>query len=63
MNDRPGKITRTVLLVLVFGGLFLLYPPVLAFAEVATRELRFLWWLVLLVALGLWLIFGLKRKG
>jgi hypothetical protein len=62
MNDRPHNIRRILLLLAVFGGLFLLYPPVLAFAELAARELRFLWWLVLLVALGLWLIFGMKKR-
>jgi hypothetical protein len=33
-----------------------------AFVEMAARELRYLWWLVLLVALALWLIWGVGRK-
>jgi hypothetical protein len=28
----------------------------------AARELRYLWWIVLLVALAFWLIWGLGRK-
>jgi hypothetical protein len=62
MNDRRRIVARALLLLTVFGVLFLLYPPALAFAEMAARELRFLWWLILLAALGLWLIFGMKRK-
>jgi hypothetical protein len=52
--------------VLLFIGAVLIvavaafFPRVLAFFELAARELRYLWWLVLLVALGLWItiIFG-----
>lgn len=42
--------------------LFFLFPKGLAFAELAARELRYLWWLVLLVALSIFLIFGLGSK-
>jgi hypothetical protein len=52
------------LLVLLITGvlLLLIFPSALRFAEVAARELRYLWWLVLLVALGAWLIWGTTRK-
>ena len=40
----------------------LFFPRVLAFLELAARELRYLWWLVLLVALGLWTTFFFGRK-
>jgi hypothetical protein len=33
-----------------------------AFVELAARELRYLWWLVLLVALAGWLIWGAGRR-
>ncbi len=42
--------------------LCLLFPPALAFAEMAARELRYLWWLILLVAFGGWLIWLSNRK-
>ena len=42
--------------------LFFFFPRALAFAEMAARELRYLWWLVLLLALGIWLIWGVKRR-
>jgi hypothetical protein len=40
----------------------LIFPEVLAFVELAARELRYFWWLVLIVALGVWLIFFTKQK-
>ncbi len=52
---------QSVLLILLGGGLVVAatvaFPRVLAFVELASRELRYLWWLVLLVALGIWLTF------
>lgn len=52
------------LLVLLGAGvaLVLLFPPALRFAEGAARELRYLWWLILLVALAVWLIWGANRR-
>jgi hypothetical protein len=41
----------------------LAFPRVLAFVELAAREIRYLWWLVLLVAVGIWLIFFYGKKG
>lgn len=38
------------------------FPRVLAFAELAARELRVLWWLVLILSLGVWLAFFYGRK-
>lgn len=45
-------------------GVFLIYifPRATAFAEMAARELRYLWWLVLMVGVGAWLIWGYGRK-
>jgi hypothetical protein len=52
-----------MLLLLGVGvALAFLFPPVLGFVEMAARELRYLWWLVLLVALAVWLIWGIGRK-
>jgi hypothetical protein len=49
-------------LVAVVVVLLLLFPSAFAFVEMAARELRYLWWLILLVALAVWLIWGVKRK-
>ena len=59
------KTTRVAgigLLVVVALILILLFPPALAFVEIAARQLRYLWWLVLLLALGIWLIIGARRS-
>lgn len=48
--------------VLVLIALFLLFPKLFAFAELAARELRVFWWLILLVALGAWLAFFAYKK-
>jgi hypothetical protein len=50
------------LLVAVLGLLFLLFPAAYQFAQGAARSVVRLWWLVLLVALAAWLIWGLGRK-
>jgi hypothetical protein len=44
--------------------LCVLFPRVLAFVELAARELRYFWWLVLLVALAAYFFFFFgRRKG
>ncbi len=60
----PRWIAFLKLLVLVAAAMTLIYffPRALLFAERAARDLRYLWWLVLLVALALWLIWGAGRR-
>lgn len=48
--------------VLVLIALGIAFPQVLRFAEFAARELRAFWWLLLLLALGVWLIVGTRRR-
>jgi threonine/homoserine efflux transporter RhtA len=43
---------------ILLGALAIIFPGLLAFAELAARELRYLWWMVLCIALGLWLALG-----
>jgi hypothetical protein len=64
MSLHPRAKAGCLLLLLlgVVVALAFLFPPVLAFVEMASRELRYLWWLVLLVALAIWLIWGIGRK-
>lgn len=47
---------------LVLVGICLLFPRALAFVELAARELRYLWWLVLLLIFGVWLAFFFGKK-
>ena len=43
-------------------ALGVIFPRVLAFVELAARELRYLWWLVVILALGIWLAFFLGKN-
>ncbi|MHB1307904.1 MAG: hypothetical protein ACYDC1_11530 [Limisphaerales bacterium] len=63
MNLRSRALWQIGLLIAVLVGLVLLFPPALVFVEMAARELRYLWWLILLVALGVWLIWASRRKS
>ncbi|HEY4245958.1 MAG TPA: hypothetical protein VGM64_03825 [Lacunisphaera sp.] len=59
---RGPRLIAFLIAFLMLIGLCLLFPRVLAFVEVASRELRYLWWLVLITAFGVWLIFSVKPK-
>lgn len=62
MNPKARAMLRALILVGVLVGLFLLFPRALAFVEMGARELRYFWWVILLVALAFWLIWGFKKK-
>ena len=62
MSPRLRATLQLLVLVGVVALLFLVFPKTLAFAEMAARELRYLWWLVLLVALAGWLIWSAGRR-
>lgn len=62
MNPRSRAAFQLLVLLFIGGLLCLLFPPVFALVEIAARELRYLWWLVLLVALAGWLIWGAARR-
>jgi hypothetical protein len=62
MNPRWAfafKLIGALILIIILA---LLFPPVMEFIEKAGRELRYFWWVVLLLALALWLFFGLGSK-
>lgn len=62
MTPRARAGLQLLILIVVGVGLCLIFPSALRFAEGAARELRYLWWLVLLVALAIWLIWGTGRR-
>ena len=62
MNPRWKLFFQLVFLILVIVGLILLFPRAFAFVEMAARELLYFWWLILLVALAGWLIWGFKKR-
>jgi len=63
MSPRARAGCQLGFLVLVGLGLLLLFPRALAFVELAARELRYFWWLILLLALAAWLIWAGRRKS
>lgn len=62
MSPRGRALTQLAALVGVLVALALLFPRVLRFVEMAALELRYAWWLILLVGLGAWLVWGVGRK-
>ena len=62
MSPRYAFFFKLLAALLLIIGLALLFPPAMKFVEMAAMELRYFWWLVLLVILALWLIWGLGSK-
>ena len=62
MNPRIRAILQIFILLAVAVVLVLLFPRAYAFVEMAARDLRYFWWVILLIVLALWLIFGIGHK-
>jgi hypothetical protein len=63
MTSSRRKQLAALAVAIVFAvGACLLFPRVLVFAELAARELRYFWWLILILALGVWLAFFAGRR-
>ena len=62
MNPRVRAALQFGAMLAVIVVLFLVFPAAFRFVEMAARELRYLWWLILLIALAIWLIWGVRRK-
>ena len=62
MNPRLRAVIQVGILLAVLAGLVFLFPRASAFVEMAARELRYLWWLVLLVLLAFWFLWGVGRR-
>ena len=63
MNPRLRVLLQWGLVAVVVLGLFLFFPTALGFVEMAARELRYFWWLILLVLLAIWLIWAGRRRS
>ncbi len=63
MSVRQRALFSLLLLIAVAVGLFLLFPVALTFLETAARSIKYLWWLILLIGLGVWLIWSGSRKS
>lgn len=62
MNPKAVALVRALALLAAAGLLFFLFPALFRFAEGAATSAFRLWWLILLIMLGVWLIWGLGRK-
>lgn len=62
LHPRAKAGCQILVLLAVLVTLVFLFKPAYAFVEMAARELRYFWWLILLVALAVWLIWGIGRK-
>jgi uncharacterized membrane-anchored protein len=62
MSPRARLTWQVLLLVAVIVGLIFVFPRAFAFVEMAARELRYFWWVILLLALAGWLIWGFKKR-
>jgi len=62
MNPRLRALIQVSILLGLLVALVLIFPRAYAFVEMAARELRYFWWLILLVALAIWFIWGIGRK-
>jgi hypothetical protein len=63
MNPGLRALIQLVILLVVVALLIVAFPAAQEFVEMAARELRVFWWLILLVALAVWLIWGVSRKA
>lgn len=61
MNPRWAAFLTVAVLVIVLIALILIFPAVFEFVKGLTGELRFFWWVILLVALAVWLFFGVGK--
>lgn len=61
LNPRAAFILTIVGMIFVVIILCLIFPAVFEFVKAYTGELRFFWWIILLLALGLWLMFGVGK--
>ncbi|HYE31625.1 MAG TPA: hypothetical protein VEH27_09365 [Methylomirabilota bacterium] len=62
MKPQRSAFWQLAVLVGVVALLLFLFPGAVAFAERAARNVRYLWWIVLLLALAIWLISGATRR-
>ena len=62
MNPRYAFVFKLLGAILLIVILALLFPPVMRFVEMGASELVYFWWLVLLLILAVWLIWGLGGK-
>jgi len=63
LRSNWARLLFALFLAGVLAILLVIFPRALGFVEMAAREVRYLWWLILMVALGLWLIWGFRKSS
>jgi hypothetical protein len=61
MTPRGRWVAQGAVMLVVAIGLFVAFPHAFAFVESAALNVMRLWWLVLLLVLAIWLIWGFGR--
>jgi hypothetical protein len=61
MNPRAAFILTFVGMIFLIIVLCLLFPAGFEFVKAFTGELRFFWWVILLLALAVYLFFGVGK--
>lgn len=62
MNPRVIAALKIIAVAAIILTLVLIFPKAMAFVELGARELLYFWWMILLVLIATWLIWGLGRK-
>jgi hypothetical protein len=62
MNPRWIAVFKILAVLIAVAILIALFPPALRFVEMAARDLLYFWWVIFLLALAIWLIWGLGSK-
>lgn len=62
MTPQTRKNLLIAAAIMLAVALCIIFPRVLTFAEMAAREIRYLWWLFLLAAVGIYFSFFFGRK-
>lgn len=62
MTPRRRAFYQFAVLLAMAVALVAIFPRAAGFVEMAARELRYLWWLILLLAIAGWLIWGVGRR-
>jgi hypothetical protein len=61
-NRKPLGPIGFYLLFALAALVFFLFPASLRLFEGAARQLRYVWWLILLIAIVLWVMYLFRRK-
>ena len=62
INPRFAFFVKLLGAIILMVVLALVFPPVMRFVEMAARDVVRLWWVILLLLLAVWLIWGLGGK-